>query len=220
MTKKEIMGEEAWLKLRKEVITATEAASLFGLNPYRSGASIMREKEEPPEILDNSWITVGQWLEPVVVKATNKLLDRNFKLLGNGKKVFYTFDRFQLGATPDAADDTYFLECKTTRPGNLSKWEYCPPLYYLLQLHVQMVCGEKDHGYLSIMSTDLSQHSPKLEVPMIIFETEFNRRIFDLLGEECNRFWECVRTRKKFRVNSKMKDEMTMLLKLNYTKVR
>lgn len=217
--KKLLKGDTEWLKARKQVITATEAPALLGLNPFSSPAKMWAEKTEK-SFVGNSYTQIGQWLEPVVVTITNSLLGTDFRIIENEiGKIFYQHDKARLGATPDAIGTNEFLECKTTKPLNYLKYKYCPPLYYIIQLQVQLICAGFDTGYLAIMSTDLSQADDILRLPITIFKVARQPRLEELLIQEVNRFWDCQKREVQFRVASKVKKESGILCNFCYTKI-
>lgn len=229
--KKLLHGEEEWLKARQGVITATEAPSLLGLNPYLTPSQMAQEKVQRT-FHGNGYTLVGQFLEEIVVKATNKKLGTSFQIIENDLgKVFYKHPELALGATPDAVDDNVFLECKTTKPLNYLKYKYSPPANYLMQLQTQMFCAGHNTGYLAIMSTDLSipdyetgQKSEEdylqSEFPLSIVKVEWNKRLCDLLSQEVIRFWDCHKREKMFRVSSKVKKEALFLIQMCYERVK
>jgi putative phage-type endonuclease len=203
---KHILKTEAdWLAIRKDYITASEAAVLVGADPYSSPKSIT----EPSTFTGNAFTLVGQMLEPVVVNVTNAVLGTNFELFEtqSGSKEFYTNGHF--GATPDAHQDRkILLECKTTRPKTFIKYGAVPPSKYMIQLLVQMICTEIEEGYLSILSTDLTQHTTKINWPISVFKIWKDESLCTILQEEAERF----KTAKTFRVNSKVKQRVKLLL--------
>lgn len=207
---KHIVKTEAdWLELRKKYITASNAAVLVGADPYSSPASL----RNPPAFEGNAFTRVGQMLELVVVNVTNDVLGTSFELFETreGSKEFYTCGH--LGATPDAHQDRkILLECKTTRPKTYVKYSGVPPSKYLIQLIVQMMCVDVTEGYLSIMSTNLTQNSAKLEWPITVYKVWRDNRICDILTEQAERFV----TNKTFRVDSKVKQRVKMLLTMCY----
>ena len=217
--KKLLKGDKEWLKARQQVITATEAPALLGLNPFSSPAKMWQEKTEK-SFVGNSYTQIGQWLEPVVVTITNSLLGTDFKIIENEiGKIFYQHDKARLGATPDAIGVNEFLECKTTKPLNYLKYKYCPPLYYIIQLQVQLICAGFDTGYLAIMGTDLSQADDVLRLPITIFKVARQPRLEELLIQEVNRFWDCNKREVQFRVSSKVKRESGIICNMCYDKV-
>lgn len=210
---KHIVGtEKDWLAIRKKYITASEAAVLVGADPYSSPKSI----KEPSDFFGNAFTAVGQMLEPVVVNIVNQILSTRFELYETleGAKEFYTHGA--LGATPDAHQDRQILlECKTTRPKTYLKYSAVPPNKYLIQLIVQLLCTDLNTGYLAIMSTDLTQQSAELKWPISIFKVKRCNEICNILEKEAERF----SAQKTFRVDSKIKKKVKLLLMMSYERV-
>ena len=216
---KHILKTEAdWLAIRKDYITASEASVLVGADPYSSPKAI----KEPSTFTGNAFTFVGQMLESVVVNITNQLLGTTFELyeIDNAKE-FYTNGQF--GATPDAHENRkILLECKTTRPQTYIKYGSVPPSKYMIQNIIQQMCVdnlETDYGYLSILSTNLTQRTSKLNWPISIFKIWKDDRICTILEEEANRYKECEANGKQFRVNSKIKQKVKLLLTMNCEKI-
>jgi predicted phage-related endonuclease len=207
-----VKTEEEWLALRKKYITASEAAVLVGADPYSSPAKL----RNPTPFSGNSYTKVGQMLEQVVCNVTNDVLGSTFEIYENaqGHKEFYT--NGLLGATPDAhCGRLALLECKTTRPQTYLKYSAVPPSKYLIQLLVQLLCTGMDEGYLAIMSTDLTQTSAKLVWPITIFKVWTDNRISDTLKEQAQKYVD----NEKFRVDSKIKQKIKLLLTMCYEKI-
>ncbi len=216
MTKHIVKTEAEWLALRKQYITASSAAVLVGADPYSSPAKLMT----PDPFNGNAYTRVGQMLEPVVVNVTNDVLGTCFQLYENleGHKEFYTCG--VLGATPDAhSEHKLLLECKTTRPKTYLKYSAVPPNKYLIQVLVQLLCVNLEEGYLAIMSTDLTQQSPELKWPISIFKVWKCGTICDILKIQAEKFNKACLEGKSFRVDSKVKQKVRLLLTLCYQKV-
>lgn len=211
--------EQEWLGLRSSVITATDMGIILGLNPYGSIAKMLEEKTSPVP-LNNSYVFIGNILEPVVVKATNKVLNKNFKLFEDGVgKSFFINQDLKLGATPDAYDSSHILECKSTRPVNYLNWTNWPPAYYLIQLYTQLICTNKEQGFLAILSTNLSQTSSKLDLPIIIFLINRTKELDERLFTELKRFWDTTSVNKQFKVNRKQTQELELRLRFSTQKI-
>lgn len=210
---KHIVKTEAdWHSLRSQCVTASEAAVLVGADPYSSPAKL----RNPESFSGNAFTRVGQMLEPVVVNVVNDILGTHFELfeLRSNEKEFYTVGH--LGATPDAHQDRkMLLECKTTRPQTYMRYCAVPPSKYLIQLIVQLICTELTDGYLAIMSTNLTQASAKLIWPISIYRVWTDDRLCDILLEQAEKF----RTQKTFRVDSKIKQRVKLLLTMCYERV-
>lgn len=204
---------QEWLDIRSTVLTATEVAIILGLNSYKSVSEMIKDKQDPKPF-ENAYTFIGQALEPVVVLATNKILGTSFRLYEGTTKSFFIDRELKLGATPDAHDDTLLLECKTTRPANYLRFSGWPPAYYLAQLYTQLLCTERREGYLAIMSTDLSQTSPELKLPIHVFALTRDDRLDELFLKEVRRFWETIDIDKNYRVNRKQTMVIELLLRI------
>lgn len=214
-----VWEESEWLNLRSTVLTASDIAVIMGLNGYRSVADMMGDKAEPKSF-SNAYTWMGIALEPVVVLATNKVLDRNFKLYEDLKgKSFFIDKQLRLGATPDAYDDIQLLECKSTKPFNFLRYSGWAPIYYLSQLYTQLICTNKESGLLAILSTNLSQSSENLNIPIHIFELKRDIRIDDMILQEVKRFWETIGRSKIYRVNRKQVMELELMLRIKSKRI-
>lgn len=194
-------NEDDWLNIRTTVVTATEMPVILGLNPYERPSGI-KEKKQKVERFENAYTLMGQWLESFVIDRVNEVTNMEFKGLDNSE--FYIRDNLKLGATPDALDRDIegtrtLLECKTTKPRNYLVYQNLPPLYYLMQLYTQMYCANIEEGLLGIMSTDLTQHTPDLDLKLCIHQIERDEQIDAIIEKEVPRFWES----KNYRVDRK-----------------
>lgn len=214
---KHIVKTEAdWLELRKKYVTASAAAVLVGADPYSSPGKL----RTPEEFHGNAFTFVGQMLEPIVVNVTNQVLGSSFQLYENeeGHKEFYT--EGCLGATPDAhMARLSLLECKTTRPQTYIKYSAVPPSKYLIQLLVQLYCTGLEEGYLAIMSTDLTQATSTLKWPITVFKVWKCGTICDILKTQADKFTKACAEDKPFRVDSKIKQKVRLLLTMCYERI-
>jgi putative phage-type endonuclease len=221
ITMKYILKTEAdWLEIRKKYITASQAAILVGADPYSSPSKITK----PDPFSGNSFTAVGQMLEPIVVNITNQVLKTTFKLYEQEANVKEFYTKGYLGATPDAYMNMSnglieLLECKTTRPKTYLKYSSVPPEKYLIQLMVQMMCTGAESGYLSILCTDLTQHTTVLKWPVAVYRVWKNSEICTILELETERFKQCEQKGTLYRVNSKVKQKIKLLLPLCYRKI-
>ena len=212
MKKYTVKTDKEWHALRETCITASNAATLVGCNPYSSP----NKMRNPEPFTGNAFTLTGQLLEPTVVALTNIVLGTEFELFEQTKdeKVFYK--NGPLGATPDAHEnDILLLEAKTTRPHTYHKYSGFPPLTYLIQTQVQMYCTGIRTCYLAIMNTDLTQKTFEINWPITIFKVVQSDQLCDILVEEANRFMD----NETFRVQSKHKKKAKLLLSLCYEKI-
>lgn len=210
---------EEWHAIRKQIITATESAAILGLDPYTSVSKMLAAKEVS-QYIENAYMWVGNVLEPVVVTATNTMTRKEFKLFeDSGGKVIYADLELGLGATPDAGDGEDLLECKTTGTPNWYKWSFSPPIKYLVQLQVQLICTDRRTGYLSIMSTDLSQSSPALNLRLSVFKVTRSDVFETGLKKQLIRLKEAKKEGKILRVDRKHSSWMQLDLACCWEKV-
>lgn len=142
-----------WLKERKKGIGGSDAASIIGLNPYKSAFQVYLDKiGELPEKEDNEAMRQGRDLEDYVaqrfMEKTGKKVRRNNSILYHPEYQYIlgNVDRVVVGEKAG-------LECKTINNSygkyNLNNGEY--PVYYYVQcMHYLAVTGY-DKWYLAVL---------------------------------------------------------------------
>lgn len=203
-----LTNEMDWLKARTQVITATEASTLFSINPYQS-ANKMFQRKTYPELLDNVYIRLGKILEPAVINAVNMVLKTTFK--EEKGIIFYRLKDTPIGATPDALGRTTILECKSTSLKKFHEdWDLYPPLYYLLQVHVQLLCTGRKYGYLAALPTDMTPESFNSKIKLKIYKITADESINILLEDTCklayNNFVNGIEFKSDYTNNKRMKE--------------
>ena len=206
-------SEKDWLELRSKVLTATEVGTILGLNPWKSVKQLIEGKKHKVPI-DNSYIWLGQKLEPVVVDATNKLLGTEYKLYEDVSRSFFADTELGLGATPDAWDGKTLLECKTTKPGNYLRWHEWPPAYYLAQLYTQLICTDFQEGYLAILGADMTQLNEVLTLQLHVHKLERSEEMDKMFLDTIKDFWAAEKEGKVYRVNRKRAPILEIQLRL------
>lgn len=147
-----ITSRPDWLAVRKQDVTASEVAALFGAHPYKSALQVYAEKKGlARDQGDNPAMRRGRILEPAVAAA---LAEDRPDLGPLTKATAYLRDpALRIGATPDytLADGTP-VEMKTAAPEVFARdWVDGPPLAYQLQLLVQMRLLEAGRGFLAVL---------------------------------------------------------------------
>lgn len=145
---------EAW-RQKVKTIGGSDAASVLGLNPYKSAYALWAEKtgkKAPPDLSDSEAVRLGNDLEDYVAhrwaEATGKKVQRLNAILSNPDYPWAhaNIDRAVVGE-PDAG-----LECKTT-----SNWEAIkdikdgklPATWQCQCLHYMAITGAK-RWYLAV----------------------------------------------------------------------
>lgn len=200
-------GSEEWLAARQKFITATEASSLVGVNPYLSAAKMLERKAKPDK-LDNKFLRAGKIYEPAIINAIKIDMGWDVGYLdGSGEASFiFTDDQSPLSATPDAwrFDQPALIEAKTTGPDNFEKyWRTgeAPP-WYLAQAQVQMICTRMNKNYLVCM---LAQQDPIISIVEVDYCPEFAELVRSMSSEFFNK--------KLTRVPDGTRERATLLLK-------
>lgn len=144
---------EAWLTMRKQLITASDVAAIMGRNPYKSALEVYTDKlgitdTEPTEAME-----IGLRMEPVI-------LDLYRDRTGRVAKPFQRLCRSKrwpwLGATCDAytVDEQrreIVLELKNASEYLAEHWEESIPPYYTPQIQTQIGVMEAMAGSAGVI---------------------------------------------------------------------
>ena len=152
ITKIATKNRDEWKALRRDYIGGSDAASVIGLNPYKSAYSLWAEKTgKIPEFEGNLATDVGTYMEDFIAKLfekeTGKKVRRENRSFLNDKYpwAIANYDRLIVGE--DAG-----LECKFTDSLNLKQYkngEY-PERFYAQCVHYLAVSGKK-RWYLAVL---------------------------------------------------------------------
>lgn len=186
ITKMATPDKEAWKALRHKYIGGSDAASVVGLNPYRSSYTLWAEKTgKIPSFEGNLATEVGTYLEDFVAKLfekeTGKKVRRENQSILNDQYpwAIANVDRVIVGE--DAG-----LEIKTTSEMNLKKFkngEY-PAQYYVQCVHYLAMTGKKK-WYLAVLIGNRTFE---------IFEIERDEAEIDALMAEEKAFYELIKS--------------------------
>lgn len=152
ITKVATKDRAEWKALRKDYIGGSDAASVIGLNPYKSAYSLWAEKlGKLPEFEGNLATDMGTYLEDFVAKLfekeTGKKVRRECRSIFNDKYPWAIANCDRMVVGEDAG-----LECKFTDSLNLKKYkggEY-PERFYAQCVHYLAVTGKK-RWYLAVL---------------------------------------------------------------------
>lgn len=152
ITKIATKNRDEWKALRRDYIGGSDAASVIGLNPYKSPYSLWAEKTgKIPEFEGNLATDVGTYMEDFIAKLfekeTGKKVRRESRSILNDKYpwAIANYDRLIVGE--DAG-----LECKYTDSLNLKKYKNgeFPDRFYAQCVHYLAVSGKK-RWYLAVL---------------------------------------------------------------------
>ena len=195
---------------RRYNITATDVATLFGLNPYESPASLLEKKLNPQPIVSNH-LRRGKLKEPSVIEAFN--LDMGLTAVRHEGGTL-TLPGHRIAATPDAylLGSKTVVECKSVTSRNFDKWYTNIPTQYHLQVMMQMLVVGSEEGFIGA----LEEGDPyECEYRFIAWKMRADEQIFLMIKEEVQRFWAHVDAGTLFRVKSSTKARMKQLLEEN-----
>lgn len=195
---------------RRNNITATEMATLFGLNPYESPRDLLDKKNNPQKI-DSVHLRRGKLKEPSVLEAFDLDLGIKTRRHFDGTLLL---EGHRIAATPDAyllsSDDV--VECKSVTTRNFEKWYSQVPTNYHIQVLVQMLVVGSSVGMIGA----LEEGDPyECEYRFAVWQMERSEEAFELMKEEVARFWQEVDQGKLYRVKSSNKAAMANILKNN-----
>ena len=176
------ISHEEWLKYRKMGITGTDAASICGLNPYKSALQIFIDKTtDNIDIFDNEAMRQGRELEEYVAmrfcEATGKKVRRANAIFMNDEHswMLADFDRLVVGERAG-------LECKTVSAYSADKWANgAIPLHYQLQCQHYLAVSGYDCWYIAALI---------LGKEFIVRKIERDEELIQNLITIEKRFWE------------------------------
>jgi predicted phage-related endonuclease len=106
-----------WLEARKKYVTATEVASIFGLDPYKSANKTYQGKLEEVEVIDNIYMRAGRFLEPAIL-ADLYTYGIPAKPAHESKLLMVIDEQNKISCTLDGKAEwrgkKFVVECKTT----------------------------------------------------------------------------------------------------------
>jgi putative phage-type endonuclease len=190
------LSEPDWLAARRELITATDASVILGLNPWKSAFTLYHEKRgaaaiEPAEREAAQW---GRLLEEPLRLA---YADRTQREIGTLKSFALTrsetfpfagatldgFVEASLDELADGLSGPGVLECKTTSAFKAAEWASEPPVYYQVQVQHQLMVTGYQWASMAILIggqkfrwLDVPRHEPFIE-ELVKAESEFWARV-------------------------------------------
>jgi len=195
ITSRAITSESEWLEWRRQDVTASDVAALFGLHPYKtllelwaekSGVDLGREKE-------TAAMRRGRILEPSVAAAV--AIERP-KWTLTPSRVYLREQVSRIGATPDfdIYDQRRFvgrgiLQAKTVSPSVFDEqWTAeSPPFWIVLQAQTElMLRPDADFGAVAALIID------PWRFDVAIYEMEPHPEAHDRIRAAVVKFWQAV----------------------------
>lgn len=172
-------GSAEWLEARRSLITATDIPVLLGLSPYKSEATLAREKAGEPGAESNVRMRIGTALEPLILdeyeRATGRTC-RRFRGLINHPDLTWA------AASPDArvVGERRLVELKWS--GSRGRWADGLPQDVEAQVAWQMgVCGYPAADVAALLGDELRiysvEHDPALWERLVLIAEDFRARL-------------------------------------------
>lgn len=186
------MQYQDWLKVRKQGIGSSDAATACGLNPYMSMLELWmiktgRVKQNIDD--DSSGVAPLYWgkqLEPLVAEYyslhTNNKVRRVNAVLQHPDPD-KSFMLANLDYSIVGSDEVQILECKTAGEYGAKLWRDGVPLYVLCQVQHQLAVTGKQAAHICVL---LCGHETK------IFKVTRSESVIEHLIKAERYFWECV----------------------------
>ena len=185
---------EQWLKERKSHIGASEVAAILGASPYRGPLDVYLEKtsEEVSEA-DNDYMKFGRDVEGAIAnlyatRTGRPVVDLGATRIQKHKEYPYIGATLDRATARDDGDPLVPLELKHVSRFDVGpeQWEQEPPLYYQIQLMIQMFCTGNEWGSLAGMFPGY-----QLAYKDIEYSSQFMEVALPVLED----FWQCVENR-------------------------
>jgi putative phage-type endonuclease len=138
------MNKDEWLKERRKYLTASDVAAVLGLSKYKTPEQVWLEKtgKVTDEIEDNDFMRDGRDLEPMVAARYQEETGRELK--ANLYELHPCPKNSFLAATPDYLTDKGLVQIKTMDALRFADFCEKPPVQYVVQCLVELVCTERE----------------------------------------------------------------------------
>lgn len=177
-----------WLYVRNSGIGGSDAATIMGLNPYKSAYQLWMEKTgqaAPPDLSDNQYIYWGAKNEANIAEWFSEVTGKKVRKLGTLRNRSHPF--MLANVDREIMGEEAGLEIKTAGVKQYRKWkdDEIPDAYYCQCLHYMAVTGA-DYWYIAVL---LGGNDSKWK------RIERNEEDIKTLIQAEREFWELVQTK-------------------------
>jgi len=177
-------SREQWLAERRSRLTASDAAAVLHLSPFRSRLDVWAEKTGAGEpVQETEQMRLGRLLEPAILQRYESDLGPGLTLRPNDQ-LCVSDDHPWLACTPDAfvldgLRAVGLVQAKATR--SVQHWDQGPPIGYQVQVAVEMAVTNLPWDDLAVLISGADYESHRVERDAAAEER--------ILGE-LHEFWE------------------------------
>lgn len=199
--KRQKKSREQWLKWRESNVNASEAASLFGIDPYRTALQLYYEKTGVYQVEETREMRRGRWFESAAIAAIQeKYPDWKIEV----PNCYFDDPDTRMGCTPDAFIVTqqgkYNLQIKVISEFTYRRWAndddddeeghsspdlVTVPLHYQLQTNIETNMTDCIGGKLGALILERAE--------IYIFDVPKHTKSFDAVKVESDKFWYSVK---------------------------
>ena len=143
--------KQRWLDERRLCLGASDCAAVLGQNPYAGQLSVYANKVHEATEAENDLMWLGHAMEPVIAAMFTRRTGINLYDPGAHEICYHPQHRW-LGATLDRITNSGEpVELKNIGSPKIKAddWESTPPIWYEIQLQIQMACCGADDGFLA-----------------------------------------------------------------------
>lgn len=188
-----VEGREDWLAMRRQDVTASEVAALFGRHPYATMLSLYAEKAGlvQGQAEENDAMRRGRWMEPAIIAACAEAPEFDGRWIDRASH-YYRSPSLRLGATPDAyvrgieGEPLEPLDAKSVSSFVFdTQWSEGPPLHIQLQVLVQAMLLRAPRGWVAcaVMTPEL---------PLTVYEVPRHEKAEAMILDAVAAFWKAV----------------------------
>ena len=145
-----IVLKQNWLDERRLCLGASDCAAVLGQNPYSGQLAVYAAKVHEATEVENDAMWLGHAMEPVIAGMITRKTGINLDNPGDYEICYHPQHRW-LGATLDRVNklgEPVELKSVGSPKIKADEWETCPPVWYQIQLQIQMACTGAYHGCL------------------------------------------------------------------------
>lgn len=143
----------SWLAMRRQDVTASDVAAVFGCHPYRTPLALWADKTGAASADgdDSSAMRRGRWMETAVIAAVR---DHHPEWVIEQPGVYLRDPETRIGATPDAQviNRGIVVQCKTVADRVFASWDGAPPIHYQMQALTEAMLTGASTAVLAVLS--------------------------------------------------------------------